>query len=95
LASYRAPVSAGQSTSAKKVDQREEKMLFLLQEIEDASRPITFETLDLILTNSDADKIVGQLSGITVDMRLRNEKALQLDRYLNLLERLAHFWGLI
>ena len=43
--------------------------------MERASRPITFETIDLILKNKEADKIVEQLSGIAVNDDMRAKKA--------------------
>ena len=47
----------------------------LLRNVEKASRPITFETIDLIIKNKEADKIVEQLSGVAVSDELRNKKA--------------------
>lgn len=75
--------------------EREEKLIALLLSVEEASRPITFETLDVILTNHDADSIVKQLTGITVTMDTRNKLAAQLDGFLKALEKLAQFWGIV
>ena len=67
----------------------------MLRNVERASRPITFETIDLILKNKEADKIVEQLSGIAVNDDMRAKKAAQLETYLSCLEKLAAHWKLI
>ena len=54
---------------------QDDKLAQLLRNVERASRPITFETIDLILKNKEADKIVEQLSGIAVNDDMRAKKA--------------------
>ena len=70
-------------------------MLELLKKVESASRPICFETIDVILKNKDADKIVKQLTGKTVNEAFRQKKIRELDDYLRCLEELAMHWKLI
>ena len=67
----------------------------LLRKCEESARPICFETVDVILRNKDADKIVKELTGVAVNEAYRQEKIHQLDAYLYSLERLALYWRLI
>ena len=64
-------------------------MLGLLRKCESAARPICFETIDVILRNKDADKMVHHLTGREVDEAYRQMKIVQLDDYLMALEDLA------
>ena len=70
-------------------------MLNLLVRVETAARPICFETIDVILRNKDADRVVGELTGKPVDEAYRQMKHVQLDQYLFALEELAEHWNLI
>jgi len=62
---------------------------------EQSARPICFETIDVILCNKDADKMVQQLTGKPVDDAYRTQKVIELDTYLLSLEDLARHWKLI
>ena len=57
----------------------DEALLNLLRKCESTSRPICFETIDVILCNKDADKMVRQLTGKNVDEAYRQTKRAQLD----------------
>ena len=70
-------------------------MLVRLERCEKAARPICFETIDVILRNKDADRLVQQLTGKAVDEEYRQTKIEQLDEYLGALEALARHWRLI
>lgn len=70
-------------------------LLNLLRKCESASRPICFETIDVILRNKDADKQVKLLIGKEVDEAYRQMQIVQLDQYLLALEDLAQHWKLI
>ena len=74
---------------------REEELMCLLRNCEEAARPICFETVDVILRNKDADKIVKELTGEAVNEAYRQMKIRQLDAYLHSLEDLAMHWRLI
>ena len=73
----------------------DERLAFIIQKLEVASRPITFETIDFILKNKEADKLIEQLSGVAVTEEMRSQKTQQLEKYLACLEKLAHHWKLI
>ena len=77
------------------IQPKEAALLHLLQKSELASRPICFETIDVITGNRDAEKIVCELTGRPVDEAYRETKLLQLEAYLSSLEELALFWKLI
>jgi len=79
--------------SGKQVNcSKETVLLQLLIKCESTSRPICFETIDVILRNKDADKMVRELTGKPVDEAYRQTKIIQLDQYLSALEDLAaHF----
>ena len=70
-------------------------MFDLLKEVEEASRPICFETIDLILRNKDAEKMISSLNGQQVDDEFRKKILFQLESFLATLEKLAQFWKLI
>ena len=78
-----------------KYGDREGELMRLLRKCEESARPICFETVDVILRNKDADKIVKELTGVAVNEAYRQEKIHQLDAYLYSLERLALHWRLI
>ena len=44
-----------------------DEFLEILQDVERTSRPISFETLDIVAGNREADKVVSQLIGREVD----------------------------
>ena len=50
--------------------------------MERTSTSISFETLDLIAGNQEADKVVLELVGKEVDERFRNQKQMQLEEFL-------------
>ena len=50
---------------------KDTELLNLLKDCEEASRPICFETIDVILRNKDADKIVQELTGMPVNEAYR------------------------
>ena len=70
-------------------------LLALLKRCEAASRPICFETIDLILGSEYANKMVEELTGQEVDEVYRSMKVVQLENYLFALEDLAEHWQLI
>ena len=70
-------------------------LIDLLKKCEEAARPICFETIDVILRNKDADKMIKELTGKVVDEAYRQKKIKQLEIYLVSLEDLAMFWGFI
>ena len=72
-----------------------DEFLQILQDVERTSKPITFETLDLIAGNQEADKLVMELIGKEVDEKYRYEKQMQLEEFLLALQRLADYWKLI
>ena len=76
------------SSAAVAVD-KDSELMNLLRNCEEASRPICFETIDVILRNKDADKIVQELTGMPVNEAYRQKKIRQLDDYLRSLENLA------
>ena len=73
----------------------DERLAFILQKLEVASRPITFETIDFILKNKEADKLMEKLTGLAVTEEMRSQKTQQLEKYLACLEKLAQHWRLI
>ena len=81
-------------TIATVVD-KDSELMNLLKNCDETSRPICFETIDVILRNKDADKIVKQLTGMPVNEAFRQKKIRQLDDYLSSLESLAKHWNLI
>ena len=50
---------------------KDTELMNLLRKCEEASRPICFETIDVILRNKDADKIVKELTGMPVNEAYR------------------------
>ena len=54
----------------------------ILQDIERTSRPIKFETLDIVAGNRQADKVVSQLIGREVDEKYRYRQRMELEDYL-------------
>ena len=50
-------------------------LITLLKKCEVASRPISFETIDLVQQNPHADKVVLELTGKEVDDRYRQMKS--------------------
>ena len=74
---------------------KDTELMNLLRKCEEAARPICFETIDVILRNKDADKIVKELTGMPVSEAYRQKKIRQLDDYLRSLEDLALHWKLI
>lgn len=76
------------SNAAVAVD-KDTELMNLLRNCEEASRPICFETIDVILRNKDADKLVQELTGMPVNEAYRQKKIRQLDDYLLSLENLA------
>lgn len=67
----------------------------LLKKCEVAARPISFETIDVVLQNALADKIVKELTGKSVDEQYRQMMIVQLENYLFSLEDLAEHWKLV
>ena len=52
----------------------DDRLAFILQKLEVASRPITFETIDFILKNKEADKLMEKLTGLAVTEEMRSQK---------------------
>ena len=50
---------------------KDTELMNLLRKCEETSRPICFETIDVILRNKDADKIVKELTGMPVNEAYR------------------------
>ena len=71
---------------------KETILLELLKQCEVAARPICFETIDVILRNKDADRVVFEMTGKPVDEAYRQLKIAQLEKYLYALEALANHW---
>jgi len=88
-----------QTSELRQQEQAKQKadslLLSLLKKCESASRPICFETIDVILRNKDADKMVLRLTGKPVDEAFRQMKVVQLEDYLFALEDLAQCWKLV
>ena len=63
-----------------------------MQDIERTSKPISFETLDIVAGNREAEKVVAKLIGREVDDKYRYRQRMQLEDFLLALQRLAEYW---
>ena len=72
-----------------------DEFLEILQDVERTSRPISFETLDIVAGNREAEKVVAQLIGREVDEKYRYRQKMELEDYLMSLQRLAEYWQMI
>ena len=59
------------SNAAAVAVDKDTELMNLLKNCEEASRPICFETIDVILRNKDADKMVQELTGMPVNEAYR------------------------
>ena len=83
------------STLAKSEEAHFDEFLEILEDVERTSKPISFETLDIVAGNREAEKVVAELIGREVDDKYRYRQRMQLEDFLLALQRLAEYWQMI